>query len=32
MINHPLGSALMGFGLLIAALSPQAYAQSTPRR
>src|SRR5215207_1701009 len=31
MINLPFGSALMGFGLLIAALSPQVHAQSSPK-
>ena len=31
MINLPFRSAVMGLGLLIAALSPQAHAQSTPK-
>src|SRR5437016_13735859 len=31
VINLPVGSALMGLGLLIAALSPQAHAQSNPK-
>ena len=31
MINLPSRSALMGLGLLIAALAPQAHAQSTPK-
>ena len=31
MINLPLRHALMGFGLLAAALSPQAHAQSNSK-
>ena len=31
MINLPFRSALMGFGLLIAALAPPAHAQSNPK-
>src|SRR5881398_2382140 len=31
VINLPVGSALMGLGLLIAALAPQVHAQSTAK-